>query len=344
MRITENRPLKVVVIGAGAMANRVHYPSLASMPDVEIVGVCDLNTAALNETADKYRIRGRYSDYRQAITELKPDAVYVLGQPHQLYDVWVWCLEKGLNIFIEKPMGVNLHQAMNITHLAQVNNCITQVGFQRRNAAMVTEMLRKCRENGPVVHAVCTFTKQCEGPIMRAYDEMYDITIHAIDTLRAICGGEIVKIDSVAQRIRIPNFNAIYALLHFDNGATGLLMNNHISGRRTFSFEIHCPDICGIGELEGTGMLYSASKKSGQAYYEVAQGVAYDAMTMAGSKEYFIYGGYRAKHEEFIASIRSGNQPSSHFGDAVKTMQAGEVILAQALLQGADKFSKVSAV
>lgn len=335
--------IRVAIVGAGAMANRVHYPSLADMPGVEIVGVCDVNNDALQATADKYGIANRYSDYRQMVDDLAPDAVYVLGQPHLLYDAWVWCLQRQLNLFIEKPMGVNLHQAMNLAYLARENGCITQVGFQRRNSAMVTSMLAKCREYGPVIHAVCTFTKQDEGPMMRAYDEMYDITIHAIDTLRAICGGEIVNIDSVARRMRIPNFNAIFALLHFDNGATGVLMNNHISGRRTFSFEIHCPDICAVGELEGEGRVYRSSAKQG-AYYDIADGETVDAMTLAGSTDYHVYGGYRAKHEEFIACLRSGGQPSSNFEDALKTMQAAEVILADALLCGADEFGKVHAV
>jgi predicted dehydrogenase len=189
------------------------------------------------------------------------------------------------------------------------------------------------------VHAACTFTKQFEGPIYRSYDEMYDITIHAIDTIRAICGGEIVHIDSTARRVRIPNLNVIFALLQFDNGATGILTNNHISGRRTFSFEIHCPDICAVAELEGRGAIYESQQKPGQAYYTVAEGVEYDAQKLAGSDDYFIYGGYRAKNEEFLDCIRSGRTPSSHFGDAVKTMKAAEVILAQAL--GTETFEEV---
>ena len=326
--------LKVAVIGAGALANRVHYPSLCSIPGVEVVGICDIDPTSLTTTADRFGIAKRYRDYKQMIAETSPDAVYALGQPHHLYDTWIWCLQQKLNLFIEKPMGVNLHQAMNLVHLARENNCITQVGFQRRNSAMLQTMLAKCRANGPVIHAACTFTKQFEGPIYRAYDEMYDITIHAIDTLRAICGGEIVRIDSCARRVRIPNLNVLFALLHFDNGATGILTNNHISGRRTFSFEIHCPDICAVAELEGRGAIYQSQQNPGQAYYNVAEGVEYEAQSLAGSDEYFIYGGYKAKSEEFIACIRNGGTPSSHFGDAVKTMRAAEEILAQALASG----------
>ena len=35
--------VRVGMIGAGSMVNRVHYPSLASFDDVEIAAICDLD-------------------------------------------------------------------------------------------------------------------------------------------------------------------------------------------------------------------------------------------------------------------------------------------------------------
>ena len=93
--------LKVVVVGAGRMANLVHYPSLLAIDEVEIVGICDLFPGPLHETADKYGIQNRYSDYRKMIEETNPNAVYVIGQPHLMYDIWMWCLGQGLNLYIE---------------------------------------------------------------------------------------------------------------------------------------------------------------------------------------------------------------------------------------------------
>ena len=34
--------IRLALIGAGGMANSVHYPSLAEFPDVEMTGICDL--------------------------------------------------------------------------------------------------------------------------------------------------------------------------------------------------------------------------------------------------------------------------------------------------------------
>ena len=67
--------VRIAVIGAGAMANTVHCPSLASFPDVDLVAACDIDEQRLVATWDRYGIAGRYSDYRRVRTpRLKPGA------------------------------------------------------------------------------------------------------------------------------------------------------------------------------------------------------------------------------------------------------------------------------
>lgn len=96
--------VRVAMIGAGGMANSVHYPSLASFDDVEIAAICDLDENRLNSTADKYKVERRYKNYRKMINDVAPDAVYVIGQPHIMYDIWTWCLQQKLNLYIEASM------------------------------------------------------------------------------------------------------------------------------------------------------------------------------------------------------------------------------------------------
>jgi virulence factor len=91
----ERQRVRVAMIGAGDMANEVHYPSLASFDDLEMVAICDLIPDRLHTIGDKYEIEKRYVDYQKMIEEVTPDAVYAIGQPHTMYDVWMWCLEQG---------------------------------------------------------------------------------------------------------------------------------------------------------------------------------------------------------------------------------------------------------
>jgi predicted dehydrogenase len=322
--------VRVAMIGAGGMANSVHYPSLTSFPDVEIAAICDLNPARLQATADKYRLTRRYEsrlydDYQKMIAEVQPDAVYAIGQPHIMFDIWKWCLDHKQNLYIEKPMGLNAHQARILAYLAEKNGCITQVSFQRRSCPMVMLLRDECLKRGPITHAVCEFYKCNPEPYLEARDHMMDDGVHAIDTLRWMCGGEVVEIQSVTRRVLVPDINFIAVLLRFDNGATGVLLNSWTSGRRIFRVQMHAPGICVEAEHEGKGILYADGD---------TKGVVYDTREVAGGSELYQYGGFLTKNREFIDCVKAGTLPGSHFGDAVKTMEVADKILALDLLKG----------
>jgi virulence factor len=318
--------LRVVAIGAGQMANLVHYPSLAALPEVTIAGICDRHPDRLNATADRFAIAGRYADYREMIEELAPDAVYAIGQPDVMYPVWTWCLEHGLNLYVEKPLGVTLHQARALAYLADKHGCLTQVSFQRRTCPMVVQLRDACLQRGPIVHAICRFYKCQIAPYLEARDHMLDDGVHAIDTLRWLCGGEVIDVASITHQVLVPDTNFISALLRFDNGATGILVNSWSSGRRIFAVEMHAPGICAEAEHEGLGHLYADGD---------TQGVTYDTRVIAGSDDLYVYGGFQAKHREFVECLLSRRQPASNFADAVKTMEVAHRILAQAALAAA---------
>jgi len=322
--MSEKSKVRVAMIGAGGMANNVHYPSLASFADVEIAAICDLDEQRLQKTADQYNVQGRYTNYRKMVTEIAPDAVYVIGPPHIMYDIWTWCLGEGLNLYIEKPMGITLHQARALAYLADQKRCITQVSFQRRSSPLVVQLRDECLKRGPIVHAECAFYKYEPKPYLHARDHMMDDGVHAIDTLRWMCGGEVVNVTSQCKRIGTPDINFISALLEFDNGATGVMLNSWTSGRRIFKVEMHAPGICVEAEHEVKGVLYADGD---------TKGVVYDTKTVAGSDQLYVYGGFQAKNREFIDAVKAGTQPSSHFADALKTMEVAEIILAQALLK-----------
>lgn len=327
----KDRKVRVAVVGAGDQANHVHYPSLASMGDVEIAAVCDIDPERLAATADRYGIEKRYGEdrdpkaYRRMIEDVAPDAVYVIGLPNIMYDLWIWCLQQKLNLFIEKPMGVNLHAARNLARLAEENGCITQVCFQRRATPMVVKLREECLKRGPIFHALCMFIKCNIVPYVELRDRLIDDGIHAVDTVRWMCGGEVAAVHSITQRIRVADNNYIGALVEFSTGAVGALLTCWASGRRIFKVEMHAPGIWVDAEHEGKGIVYADGD---------VKGVVHDTKEVAGGGEFWRYAGFLAKHREFIDCVKSKSPPGSSFSDAVKTMELAETILAQGLLEG----------
>jgi predicted dehydrogenase len=153
---------------------------------------------------------------------------------------------------------------------------------------------------------------------------MMDDGVHAIDTLRWMCGGDVVDVESRCRRIGVPDINWIGATLYFDNGSVGYLLNSWVSGRRVFRVEMHAPGIAVDAEVEGAAWVYAGGDYEGKRF---------DAKEVAGSKELFVYGGFQAKHREFIDVLRGrAEQTSSPFSDTLKTMEVAETILGQALL------------
>lgn len=331
--MAEREKVRICMVGAGAMANAVHFPSLASFSDVEIAGICDLIPERVDSTGDKFgippesrHVSRHYDDYQAMIEKVAPGGVYVIGQPNIVYDIWVWCLRRGLNLFIEKPMGITLHQARSLAYLAEKHGCITQVSHQRRSCPLLVKMRQECLKRGPIVHAVCEFYKHNPEPLLGARDHMMDDCVHSIDTVRWMCGGEVVKVDSHCKRVGTPDINWIGAMLHFDNDSTGYVINSWSSGRRVFRVQMHAPCIYVDAEVEGKAVLYADGDY---------KGVEFDTKEVAGSDDIRIFGGFQAKNREFIDSLKAGKEmTSSPFCDCVKTMEVAEIILAQALLKG----------
>ncbi len=315
--------VRVAMIGAGVMANRVHYPSLAGFSNVELVGVCDLDRARCDGTADRWGIPGRFADYRLMLDELRPDAVYAIGQPHLLFDVWVDVLRRRVPLCIEKPMGITLHQARILRHLAEQGNVVTQVSFQRRSSPLLRSLRERCLSRGAITQASCEFYKNQPGPFLNARDHMLDDCVHALDTVRWLCGGEVRRVQSVSRALDTPDLNFIQALIEFDNGSTGVVMCNWTSGRRVFRAQIHAPVICAEADLDVGGRLFADGDLAGELL---------TAAEAAGSEELHRLGGFEAKNREFIDAVQSGVPPESNFSDAYKTMELAERILAANLL------------
>jgi predicted dehydrogenase len=319
------------MIGAGGRANQVIYPSfydLQKAGKVEIAGICDIDLERLRKTADKYSIAERYGaggvyEYQKMISELKPDAAVVIGQPHIMYDIWLWCLEQGLHLYIEKPLALSIHQARNLTAVAVRNRLVTQVSLQRRYSPMITQMRDECLKRGQMTHVLCKFYKNDIHDMLGPRDHMMDDSVHAIDTLRWMADSEVVKVDSVTRRVGTVDINFIMAQLSFANGAVGHLMNNWSSGKRIFAVEMHGPGIFVEAEHETKGYLYTDGNLTPKVY---------DASEAAGSSEFHVNTGVLAAAEDFVNCCLNEGQPSACFESTIKTMKIAETILAQAII------------
>ncbi|MBI5094400.1 MAG: Gfo/Idh/MocA family oxidoreductase [Candidatus Hydrogenedentes bacterium] len=312
---TKLKKVKVALIGAGGMANAVHYPSLREMNDVTMAAICDLFEDKARETAARFGIPKVYSDYRKMLDETKPDAVYVLMPPHHLFDIAIDVMNRKHHLFIEKPPGVTIYQNRQMALCAKRNRVLAMSGFQRRHVPIINAMRARVEKRGPIHTVVATFVK-CSYPESGYYGGAIDIftcdAIHAVDTMRHLCGGDVVSVASDIRNLGADGPNAFYAIVKFSSGATGILQTNWACGRRFFTVEMHGQGISAYADPDAGGKLYMDGALEGESF---------DPAAAAGSDKDWRRWGFYSENRHFIDCIHTGKQPSSNLSDTVKTME-----------------------
>ena len=306
--------VKVGIIGAGGLANAVHYPSLSEFEDVDIAAICDLDDARLTTTADKYKVERRYKDYKKMLQEVDLDAVYIIMPPHHLFDLAIHCLNSKLNVFIEKPPGVTAEQTRNMALTAEKNGCLTMVGFNRRFIPIMVESKKIVQERGEIIQCAATFYKNSigSGPYYAgAIDILTCDAIHAVDSLRWM-GGEVKSLASDIRSIYAEYDNSFNVLLKFENGAAGFLLTNWVVGKRVHTFEMHAKGISAFVNGDDSALIYSDNKEDAQIL---------NAREFAGSSENYKYYGFYGEDRHFIDCIKQKQMPQTNFADAYKTME-----------------------
>jgi predicted dehydrogenase len=302
------------LIGAGGMANAVHYPSLAEFSDVELVAICDLVPDKLARTAERYGIPRTYADYREMLEREDVDAVWVLMPPHHLFDIVIQCVKRKKHVFIEKPPGVTYEQARMMALACEQNGVLGMCGFNRRYIPLVTRCRQEIDARGGVIQCVSTFYKfhvagrpYYEGAI----DILSCDAVHAVDLLRWM-GGEPAHVAAEVSRRANTFDDAFNALIRFENGATGVLLTNWCVGARTHSFEMHGLGVSAFINPDDRALIFVDGRPDP---------LVITTQEAAGSEERHHFYGFAAENRHFVDCVRSGREPSSSLRDAALTMR-----------------------
>lgn len=327
--------MRVALIGAGMMACRYHYPSLASFADVDLVGISDLIEDKAHAAARRFGIPvgAVYRDYRRMLAETVPDAVYILMPPQVLYEPAHYALTQGLHVFVEKPLALTTTQAKMLAYTAGEHECLTMVGFQRRFVPAATALRTRVEEHGPIHFADVSFLKGTPdlsvpaGFYDGAIDPLTSDGIHAVDMLRWLCGGEVEDVQvQVRQRgVAGPVPNAYSALVAFSSGAVGAMHYNLVTGRRIFRTEFSALNATAYVDADRESWFVA---DDGEPEVTSSRDYGRAAAVPDAEPEPQHWLGFWHEHRHFIDCLKAGEQPGSHFADAVKSMELAECLLA----------------
>ncbi len=127
-------PLRTIVVGAGAIAQMHHLPTLTERRDLfQIDALVDVNEATAQQVAARFGIANVTVDLGAALAIPGVEAVLVVhGGSHQ--DATLQALAAGKHVFVEKPLGYSLAQTQRIADVAKQSRGRLMVGYQKRYA------------------------------------------------------------------------------------------------------------------------------------------------------------------------------------------------------------------
>ncbi|MCP4638943.1 MAG: Gfo/Idh/MocA family oxidoreductase [bacterium] len=313
--------VRVAFIGAGGWALARHLPSLVQMNDVRLVAVCDISRDRSQAAADQFEIPEVYTDYRRMLDETPVDAVYAIMPPHHVFDVAVEVLGRKHHLFIEKPPGVTAFQCRQMARHAERNGVLAMAGFQRRYVPLVNQLKDRIESHGPIHTAQVNYIKHQPDPLayyQGAIDILSCDAVHAVDTLRHLCGGDVADVRSSVRAVDSKaGPTAFHALVTFSNGVVGVLNANWACGHRVFSVEMHTTGMSAYAKPDIGGTLFTEDS---------AEPEAFDPAVCAGSEDENHRLGFFAENRHFIDCVRSGKQPRTSLREATGSMELVERI------------------
>jgi predicted dehydrogenase len=124
-------PLRVGVIGCGAIAQVMHIPHLLEYDEkFQLVALADMNPAVLAAVADHFHISHRYVDWGAMLEREDIDAVLIChAGSHR--DSVIAALDLGKHVLVEKPLAWNLREVQEVAARASDSDCVVQLGYHK---------------------------------------------------------------------------------------------------------------------------------------------------------------------------------------------------------------------
>lgn len=125
------KKLRVAVIGCGSIAKHRHIPEYADHPHVQLVAFVDPNLERAFHYANYFDCKS-YTDYKQMLQEVKPDAVSVCA-PNALHaEISIAAAQAGAHVLCEKPMAVSKVEGEAMIAAAKANQVQLMIGQNQR--------------------------------------------------------------------------------------------------------------------------------------------------------------------------------------------------------------------
>src|SRR5262245_26593745 len=154
----DDPPKRVGLIGTG-WYGKCDLLRLIQVAPVEVVSLCDVDKQMLAEAAEivsgrqKSKKKPRtFGDYRELLKQRDLDIVLIATPDHWHALPMIAAVQSGLDVFVQKPISVDVIEGQAMLAAARKHGRVVQVGTQRRSTPHLAEARERFIQSGKLGH------------------------------------------------------------------------------------------------------------------------------------------------------------------------------------------------
>ena len=216
-----NQKLKIGVLGAGHLG-KIHLRLIQESSAYELVGFFDSQPQIAAKISREFGYRS-FSEVDSLLDEV--DVIDIVTPTISHFELGKKALEKGLHIFLEKPITASVEEANELVSLAKAKGLLGMVGqVERFNPAL---MAANPYINTPMfieTHRLAEF-----NPRGTDVSVVLDLMIHDIDAILSVVQSKVIDVQASGVSIISETPDIANARLRFENGCVANLTASRIS-------------------------------------------------------------------------------------------------------------------
>lgn len=296
------------IVGSGNFTKMTMLPALKNI-NAGIKYIASRGGITGTSLAQKFNIANSTTDYKEILKDSEVDLVLITTRHDQHANMVIEALNAGKNVFVEKPLALNINELDSIIKTYNHSGRTLTVGFNRRFSPHMEKI--KSIVGNSTMNVIATMNAGSIPNNVWVHDmkvgggRIIGEACHFIDLITFLTGSMVksVCMNSLGVNAEENTDNATI-LLKYENGSTGVI-NYFSNGSKAYSKE----------RVE----VYSQERTIVMDNFRVTEGFGTKGFSKLKTK---LNKGHQNQFEQLISKNKEGGIPLIPFDELINTTKA----------------------